>query len=142
MHNTIVKTITRIIVPFILLYGIFIILNGHLSPGGGFSGGAIIGAGLILYTVVFGIEESKQLFSPYLSEWLESGGILVYILVGFVGVVTVDSFLTNIDAGFGFGTPGTLLSAGMIPLLMIAIGIKVASTMMSLFLGLLREPNE
>jgi multicomponent Na+:H+ antiporter subunit B len=141
MHNLILRTISRIIVPFALLYGIFIIMHGHLSPGGGFSGGAMIGAGLILYTLVFGAKAAATLFPPTVAEWLETGGILVYIATGLVGVFTVDSFLSNINAGFGFGTPGTLFSAGMIPILMIAIGIKVASTMMTLFRGLLEEPR-
>jgi multicomponent Na+:H+ antiporter subunit B len=141
MDSLIVKTIARIVFPFTLLYGIFIIMHGHLSPGGGFSGGALIGGGLILYTIVFGSKKAEKLFPSSVAEWLESGGILVYIGVGLVGVFTVDSFLTNVNAGFGLGTPGTLFSSGMIPILMIAIGIKVASTMMTLFRGLLEEPR-
>jgi multicomponent Na+:H+ antiporter subunit B len=141
MDSLIVRTITRIVVPFTFLYGIFIIMHGHLSPGGGFSGGALIGGGLILYTIVFGSKQAEQLFPSSVAEWLESGGILVYIGTGLVGVFTVDSFLTNVNAGFGLGTPGTLFSGGMIPILMIAIGIKVASTMMTLFRGLLEEPR-
>ncbi|PKM70436.1 MAG: sodium:proton antiporter, partial [Firmicutes bacterium HGW-Firmicutes-18] len=56
MDDLIVKNITKIVTPFIQLYGIFIILHGHISPGGGFAGGAIIGASLILYTLAFGLE--------------------------------------------------------------------------------------
>jgi multicomponent Na+:H+ antiporter subunit B len=141
MDSLIVKTITRLLVPFIFLYGIFIISHGHLTPGGGFSGGAFIGGGLILYTIVFGAKQAERLFPSSVAEWLESGGILFYIAVGLVGLFTVDSFLTNIEAGFGIGTPGTLWSAGMIPILMITIGIKVASTFLTLFRGLLEEPR-
>jgi multicomponent Na+:H+ antiporter subunit B len=142
MNDIIVKTITRIIVPFSLVYGIFIILHGHVSPGGGFSGGTLIGTSLILYTLVFGVKKAKKKFSHRVSEFAESGGILLYILVGIVGIVVAGSFLTNIDAGFPIGEPGKILSAGMIPVLMIGIGIKVASTFITLFHTLIEEDAE
>ncbi|MBE0700198.1 MAG: MnhB domain-containing protein [Acholeplasmataceae bacterium] len=139
MSDTIVKSITRIIVPFIQVYGIFIILHGHVSPGGGFSGGALIGTSLILYTLVFGLKEGKRKFSHRISEIAESGGIMIFIAVGLVGMVLGGRFLMNMEAGFPLGEPGKLLSAGMIPLLMIGVGIKVASTMVTLFHTLIEE---
>lgn len=137
--DIILKSITRIVVPFVQLYGIFIILHGHISPGGGFSGGAMIGTSLILYTLVFGLGAGKKKFSHRISEIAESGGILVFIGIGIVGIVTTGVFLANQSAGFPLGEPGALLSAGMIPLLMIGIGIKVASTMVTLFHILIEE---
>lgn len=133
MKDVIVKTISRIVIPFIQVYGIFIILHGHVSPGGGFSGGAMVGTSLILFTLVFGIDRAKKKFSHRLSEFAESGGIILYIFVGIIGMIVTGSFLSNASAGFPLGEPGTLLSAGMIPLLMIGIGIKVTSTIITLF---------
>ena len=133
MEDRIVKSITRMVIPFIQLYGIFIILHGHITPGGGFSGGTLIGTSLILYTLVFGLPTAKKKFSHRMSQIAESGGIIVYVGIGLVGLFISGQFLTNINAGFPLGEPGELLSGGMIPLLMIAIGIKVASTMVSLF---------
>lgn len=139
MNDIIIKTITRITIPFAQVYGIFIILNGHISPGGGFAGGAIIGTTIILYTLVFGREKGNKKFSHRVSEIAESGGILLFILIGMIGLLIGGSFLTNIDAGFPEGTLGSILSGGMIPLLMIAIGIKVTSTMINLFTLLIDE---
>ena len=133
MDDLILKTMARLVIPFIELYGVFIILHGHVSPGGGFSGGAILGTSLILYTLIFGVEKAQKKFSHRVSEIAESGGILWFVLIGIVGIFVTGSFLTNIQAGFLIGTPGTLFSAGMIPLLMMGIGIKVASTMITLF---------
>jgi multicomponent Na+:H+ antiporter subunit B len=133
MNDVIVKSITKIIIPFAQVYGIFIILHGHISPGGGFSGGALIGSTLILYTLVFGLKKGEKKFSHRASEFSESGGIFIYVLIGFIGLIFGGSFLTNIAAGFPIGTPGEILSGGMIPILMVGIGIKVASTMISLF---------
>ena len=119
--------------------GIFIILNGHVSPGGGFAGGAVIGTSLILYTLVFGREQGEKKFSHRVSEIAESGGILFFILVGLMGLIIGGSFLMNIQSGFPEGELGSILSGGMIPLIMIAIGIKVTSTMINLFNLLIDE---
>ncbi|HKL47798.1 MAG TPA: MnhB domain-containing protein, partial [Candidatus Izemoplasmatales bacterium] len=127
MNDIIIKNITRIVIPFAQVYGIFIILNGHISPGGGFAGGAIIGTSLILYTLVFGREKGEKKFSHKMSEIAESGGIMLFISIGILGMITGGYFLTNIEAGFPTGELGSLLSGGFIPLLMIGIGIKVAS---------------
>ncbi len=139
MNDIIIKTVVRLIIPFVQIYGIYIILHGHISPGGGFAGGALIGTSLVLYTLVFGIEKSKEKFSERVSEFAESGGIILYIAIGLIGLFVSGSFLTNIDSGFPVGHPGTVISGGMIPLLMIGIGIKVASTIITLFHALIEE---
>ncbi len=139
MNDTIVKSITRLVIPFVQVYGIFIILNGHVSPGGGFSGGALLGTSLILYTLVFGAIKAKHKFSHKASEIAESGGILIFVTVGLIAIFVGMPFLTNLAAGFPAGSAGAILSAGMIPIIMIGIGIKVASTMITLFHKLIEE---
>ncbi|MFW5889263.1 MAG: MnhB domain-containing protein [Bacillota bacterium] len=139
MNDIIIKNITRIVIPFAQAYGIFIILNGHISPGGGFAGGAIVGTSLILYTLVFGREKGKKKFSHKMAEIAESGGIMLFVLIGIVGIIVAGSFLTNQALGFRDGELGNILSGGFIPILMIGIGIKVASTMISLFNILIDE---
>ena len=139
MNDIIVRSITRIVIPFIQLYGIYIILHGHISPGGGFSGGALIGSSLILYTLVFGVQKAKKKFSHRMSEISESGGLLLYLFVGVLGIMFAGSFLTNKEAGFPLGEFGSLFSGGVIPILMIGIGVKVASTMITLFHVLIEE---
>ena len=141
MDDLIVRTVTRMIVPFIQAYGIYIVLYGHLSPGGGFSGGAIIGSSLMLYTIVFGVHRAEKKFSHHAAEIAESGGILVFAGLGLVGMIVAGNFLANRTAGFPLGEPGALLSAGMIPIVMIAIGIKVASTMITLFRALIETED-
>jgi len=139
MDDKLLKTITRLVIPFIEVYGIFIILNGHLSPGGGFSGGALLGTSLILYTLVFGVKKSEKKFSPRVSVILESGGVLLIIGVGIFGMIMTGFFLSNKAAGFNIGEFGSLFSGGFIPLLMIAIGLKVASTFITLFHSVIEE---
>ncbi|MFW5893073.1 MAG: MnhB domain-containing protein [Bacillota bacterium] len=142
MNDVILKTTARLIVPFVQLYGIYIILHGHLTPGGGFAGGALIGTSLILYTLVFGTKRAERKFSHRMSAIAESGGLLLILVIGLVGLFNAGWFLTNLEAGFLKGEAGTLFSAGFIPILMIGIGIKVASTMITLFHTLIEEGME
>jgi len=141
MNDLIVKLISRLLIPFIQLYGIYIILHGHLSFGGGFSGGALVGSSLMLYAIIFGLKESVKKLPHSVSQFIESFGVLAYIIIGFIGMILVGSFLSNKSAGFSLGEFGTLFSAGMIPLLTLAIGIKVASTMITLLQRLLKEDS-
>lgn len=139
MDDLIVKTITRIIVPFIQLYGIFVIMHGHISPGGGFSGGAILGASLILYTLAYGYEHASKKVSHRVSAIMESGAILWFIAMGLVGIIVGGNFLENKSAGFYMGDLSVLFNAGFIPLITLGIGIKVASTMITLFHTIIEE---
>ena len=141
MNDLIVKLISRLLIPFIQLYGIYIILHGHLSFGGGVSGGALVGSSLMLYAIIFGLKESEKKLPHSVSQFIESFGVLTYIAIGLIGMFLVGHFLSNSSAGFPLGEFGSLLSAGMIPLLTLAIGIKVASTMITLLQRLLKEES-
>lgn len=139
MDDLIVKTITRLIVPFIQVYGIFIILHGHISPGGGFSGGAVLGSSMILFTLSYGLTDATKKLPHKVTGVLESGGIIWYILLGLMGILLGGRFLSNKEVGFFMGQAGEILSAGIIPLITVAIGIKVASTVITLFHTIIEE---
>ncbi len=139
MNNRLLHTIVKMLLPVIIVYGIFIVLHGHLTPGGGFSGGAILGTALVLYGLAFGQDASLKIFPESVSKYLESGGVLAIVVIGLVGLFVGGYFLSNAATGVPLGTPGDLLSGGIIPLLMIAIGLKVGSTLMTLFNALLED---
>ncbi len=136
MEDVIVRSICRIVVPFIQIYGFYVIFHGHLSPGGGFAGGAIVASSMILFGLSFNLEEGSRKLGHDVSSVLESGGAIWYLLVGIFGIVLGANFLANKAAGFYLGTPGTLFSSGMIFLLALGLGAKVASTMITLFYSL------
>lgn len=137
MDNRLLKTMVQLLLPFIQLYGVFIILHGHITPGGGFSGGAILGASLILYGLTFGHQETTAIFPEKVFIWAISGGAMLYVSLKFGA-----SIFPNLMAGFAAGTPGQILSGGLTPILMIAIGIKVGSTLITLFSALIEgEPS-
>ena len=126
----ILRMVTIITVPFILVYGAYIIVNGHLSPGGGFSGGTILGAGLSLWAIAFGAEKIRKIFNFKTYTLGCSCALLFYVLVKgcsfFMGA-------SGISVGIPLGRAGAILSAGLILPLNICIGIVVACTVYSLY---------
>jgi len=136
MEDLVVRSVSRLIVPFIQLYGLYVIFHGHLSPGGGFAGGAIVASSMILYGLSFNLEAGSRKLSHDASSLLESGGALWYLAVGMAGIALGSNFLANKIAGIDVGTPGQLFSSGIIFLLAVGIGAKVASTMITLFYSL------
>jgi len=139
MPDMILRKVTSIMLPVIQVYGIYVILHGHLSPGGGFAGGMILGISMVLYMLVFGLDSCLRKVPHRMSSFLESAGTLWYGAVGLVGILRGTSFLMNKGAGIPLGTPGELFSSGLIIIITIGVGIKVAATMLSLFYTLIEE---
>ncbi len=133
MEDQIARITSRLVVPFIQVYGIYIILHGHLSPGGSFSGGAIFGASLVLVALSFNLEAGSKQIPHNTASILESGGALGYIITGLVAIAMGGYYLSNKAAGFPMGEAGSLFSAGAIFIITIFVGIKVASTIVTLF---------
>lgn len=132
-HNDVIlQQVSNIIVPCILLFGIYVVLNGHLSAGGGFSGGAIMGAGLILYVNAHGLTRAstQKLFSYKIFK------IVTFLALAFYSLSKSYSFFcgaNGLETIIPEGTPGNILSAGLILPLNIAVGIIVAWTMYSFY---------
>lgn len=129
-NDVILQTAARILVPVIFIFGIYIILAGHLGPGGGFSGGAIIGAGLILYLNAFGFARTERFFTARTYRRLSFGALACY------SIAKSYSFYTGangIESVIPLGTPGAILSSGLILLLNICVGIVVAGTMYTFY---------
>jgi len=128
----IVKTITRLTVGLILLFGIYIILHGHLSPGGGFVGGVIVALSFVHLMLAFGKDVAISKVSKNLASNLESIGALMFLSIALLGFLGGSFFLNILPKG----TPFNLFSAGIIPLCNIAIGIKVGVGLFAIFLTL------
>ncbi|MCR5502142.1 MAG: hypothetical protein K6F53_03980 [Lachnospiraceae bacterium] len=128
--DPILQVISKVLVPVIMIFGIYVILNGHLSPGGGFSGGAIIGAALILYLNAFGFEKTEKFFTEKLYKRVTLAALAFYALAKcysfFCGANHLDSHIPQ-------GTPGNILSSGLILPLDIAVGCVVACTMYAFY---------
>jgi multicomponent Na+:H+ antiporter subunit B len=136
----IVKTITRLTVGLILLYGIYIVLHGHLSPGGGFPGGVIIALSFIHLMLAFGKDTALKKLNELYASFLESLGAIMFLGVALLGLLGGYFFLNFINKGEAFN----LFSAGIIPVCNIAICFKVGAGLFAIFIALviLQKPDE
>ena len=139
MKDFILKRMASIILPFICIYGFYVILHGHVSPGGSFAGGIIVGLSFIAYSTIYGIEKGRKKLPEKVLVWTESYGTLWYGIMGMVGIVKGAPFLANKLAGVDLGIPGALKSGGLISLIGFGVGIRVASTMVTLFFTMMEE---
>ena len=138
MMSVIVRTAARVLVLFITVYGIYIVANGHLTPGGGFQGGVVIATGFMLVLLGYG-KSSEEVFKEARMGLAENLGSIVYVSVGFIGILAGGYFLQN-KGVFPLGGLFDMWSAGFMPVLNYAIGTKVAAgigTIAVMFLALL-----
>ena len=128
----IVKTITRLTVGLIFLFGIYIVTHGHLSPGGGFAGGVIIALSFIHLMLAFGREKALRKLSQKAASLFESSGAIFFWLIAILGFTGGYFFLNFIPKG----KPFTLFSSGIIPFCNIAIALKVGAGLFAIFMAL------
>lgn len=129
-NDLILQTAAHVLVPPIIIFGIYVILGGHLGPGGGFSGGAIIGAGLILYLNAFGFKKTERFFTEKTYKILSVCALGCYCLAKSYSFYTGAN---HIESVIPLGTPGAILSSGLILILNICVGIVVAGTMYTFY---------
>ena len=132
--SVILKLISLPISIILFCLGIMTILGGHITPGGGFQGGAMIASGVILSVIVYGVGNSPLEFSQLYIEVLESVGALGFIVFGLIGLFVGGFFLYNVGTDILNIVPQTIqgilhypdvTNAGIIPYLNIFVGLKV-----------------
>ena len=139
--SLIVKRITRITVSLIFLFGVYICLHGHLTPGGGFAGGVIIALSFIHLLLAFGKDAAmKKLTQSWIST-IESIGGLMFLGIALLGIFFGSFFFTNV---LPKGRPFSLFSSGTIVLSNIAIFLKVGAGLFAIFIAMavLRMPQD
>ena len=131
--SEIVRTVSRIFAPLIIVFGIYITIHGHLTPGGGFAGGIIVAGAIILLVLAYGGERERLARERKTTSSLESSGILLFWFVAMLGLIIGGIFFLSI---MGKGIPFTIFSAGIIPLCNIAIAIEVGGAISTILLAL------
>lgn len=130
----IVRTSADIFFPFCLVFGLYVVIHGHLTPGGGFQGGAVMATATALLLVARAYGDITGRIRKTAMKVCEATGLMLFLLAGFSGLVHHRPFLANWLAQTGrlFGTvvqqgpnPGDLNTAGLLPLLNIGVGIEV-----------------
>lgn len=140
--SKIVRTVANQLMLFVLVFGFYVIVHGHVTPGGGFQGGAVIASGVVMLIVAFGSGQIKKSLRERRLSVVESSGALLFILVAFIGIGTV--FFYNFLVGSRiFGdipptgpNPGNVWTGGVIPLMNVAVGLKVMAGLSAAVLAL------
>jgi multicomponent Na+:H+ antiporter subunit B len=129
----IVKIITDVMIGFMLVFGAYIVLYGHITPGGGFPGGVMIALGYILITLAYGRKVVESKISGITASIVDDLGALLFWLVGIVGLYIGAKYFINF---LGKGEPFNLFSAGTIIISNLAITLKVGMSLYAIFLAL------
>lgn len=125
-ENNLLKIAVDILFPLIILFGFYVIIHGHLSPGGGFQGGVIIASAFLLMFLAKSDDFSLNHKIIGLAESLSGAG---FILLGLLGLLFINRFFGNF---LPLGSMGDLFSGGLIPLIYIFVGIKVSAEITAL----------
>ena len=132
--SIILKLISLPISIILICLGVMTILGGHITPGGGFQGGAMIASGIILSVLVYGIGNSPLELSHLYIEVLESVGALGFVILGLIGLFVGGFYLYNVGTDLLNVVPQAIqtvfhypdvTNAGIIPYLNIFVGLKV-----------------
>jgi multicomponent Na+:H+ antiporter subunit B len=142
MLSKIVRTVANQLILFILIFGLYVIAHGHLTPGGGFQGGAIIVSGVVMLLVAFSSHDLKKSLRERTLTIMESTGALIFAILGFAGLGT--TFFYNFLVGTPiFGRipptgpgPADFWTGGVVPLMNFAVGLKVVAGLSAVVLVL------
>ena len=142
MLSKIVRTVANQLILFILVFGLYVIAHGHITPGGGFQGGAVIVSGVVMLLVAFSSKELKKSLRERVLSIMESTGALIFAALAFAGIGT--AFFYNFLVGTPiFGRipatgpgPGDIWTGGVIPLMNFAVGLKVIAGLSAMVLAI------
>ncbi len=127
----IVKTVVRFAIGIMFIFGWYIIVYGHLTPGGGFAGGTILACGYVIVTLAFGKELALRKMSDMAASIVDNTCALLFVTVPLIGFAFGYFFLNFAP----HGTPFNLVSAGFIPFYNIILGLKVTSAVFAIVLA-------
>lgn len=131
------KTVIKFLIPFIQLFGLYVIAHGELGAGGGFQGGVILGVSIIVYYMVFGLKEGQKRLSVKTKDLLVSSGALLY---GGIGVLALFLGGNYLQYNVLLPDPKTASHIGILGI-EIGVGITVAAVMITLFYETVRRDD-
>lgn len=129
-HYAVLRVVIRLLLPLILLFALYVQFHGDFGPGGGFQAGVIFGAGVVLYALVFGLNNARLLFPTWLLRVGISAGVLLYAGVGVVSLLLGGNFLDYGALDSHDPVHGQHLGILLVEL---GVGITVAAVMISIF---------
>jgi multicomponent Na+:H+ antiporter subunit B len=128
-HHRVLRVITKLLIPYILLFALYVQFHGDFGPGGGFQAGVIFGAAFILYGLIFGLESAQRVAPPAIVTKLVAIGVLIYGGVGLVGILLGSNYL---DYNVLAHEPAHGQHLGVL-LVELGVGTTVSATMVTIF---------
>jgi multicomponent Na+:H+ antiporter subunit B len=129
IRHVILRALTKLLIPLIMLFALYVQFHGDYGPGGGFQAGVIFGAGIILYALMYGLDEARRVFPPRVLEIFVALGLLLY---GGVGIATIEEGGNFLDYDVLAHEPIHGQHLGIL-LVELGVGITVAAVMASIF---------
>lgn len=128
-HHFVLRVVAKMLIPFILLFALYVQFHGDYGPGGGFQAGVLFAAGIILYAIIFGLDTARQVISMRVARWGIALGLLLYAFTGVAGLLLGGNYLNYSVLG------STQQSGQHIGILVIefGVGLTVASVMLTVF---------
>lgn len=130
-RHRVLQVITKLIVPFVMLFALYVQFHGDYGPGGGFQAGVIFASAFILHGLIFGLQRTRQILSPSLLRFLMSLGVLIYLGTGVLGMLRGGNLL---DYSVLAHDPLHGQHWGIFAV-ELGVGITVTAVMISLFYG-------
>ena len=127
---SILRVVAKLLIPYILLFALYVQFHGDYGPGGGFQAGVIFAAGVILYGLVFGLRSAKRVARPAMLETLMALGILIYAGTGLAGILQGGAFLDYGALNHHDPVHGQHLG---ILIVEFGVGLTVAAVMIAIF---------
>ncbi|MGI6453414.1 MAG: MnhB domain-containing protein [Syntrophomonadaceae bacterium] len=124
------KTLVTKLIAFVQLFALYVIIFGEMGPGGGFQGGVVLGASVIIYMLIFGLEKGREKMSRTLSDIFSSTGVMIYGGIGVLCLLAGGKYLEY--GALPLGSPAIGNHYGIMGI-EIGVGITVAATMIILF---------
>lgn len=130
-HHLVVRVVSKLLIPFILLFGLYVQFHGDFGPGGGFQAGVIFASALILYALVFGLENARKVVPDSVIRLGMVAGVLLY---GFTGVASLLLGGNYLDYSYLSNNPVSGQHLGIF-IVELGVGITVCSVMIAIFFG-------
>jgi multicomponent Na+:H+ antiporter subunit B len=129
-RQTILRVVAKLLIPYILLFALYVQFHGDYGPGGGFQAGVIFAAAFILYALVFGLASARRVARPGVIEFLVALGVLIYAGTGIAAMLGGGNFLDYDALDHHDPVHGQHLGILLVEL---GVGITVAATMIAIF---------
>ena len=140
-HHYILRVISKMLIPYILLFALYVQFHGDYGPGGGFQAGVIFAAGIVLYTLIFGVQRAQQSFHPRIIEILVASGVLIYGGVGIWGLFAGGHFLDYDVLAHDPNHPQHGQHLGIL-LVELGVGITVTAAVVSIFFAFVKRGRD